>query len=84
MYIIYFVIYIIGNILNSQIVPIPKAVKKIYGTNIKTEHEMVFLANDIPSLGFKSYYVSVNDKTIIAQTESPKTIEEVMSSKFYI
>lgn len=47
-----------GQVLESQIIPIPKPVLLIPGRQSKAGHELVFKAEQVPALGFKSYYVS--------------------------
>ena len=47
-----------GQVLVSQVVPIPKAVLLIPGRSSKAGHELVFKAEQVPALGFKSFYIS--------------------------
>lgn len=47
--------------MNVQAVPIAEAIKKIPGRVSKAEYEIVFLAEALPPLGFKSYYVTKLD-----------------------
>lgn len=54
-----------GNQLITQVVEIPEATKKIPGRSSAATHELVFMAENLPGLGFKSFYVSK------VATESP-------------
>lgn len=47
--------------MKVQAVPIPEAIKKIPGRVSQAEYEIVFLAEALPPLGFKSYYVTKLD-----------------------
>lgn len=51
---------ILGKILVTQIVPIHPAVLEIPGRSALSQatHELIFQAEDVPPLGYKSYYVS--------------------------
>ena len=51
------VFFSLGNIVIVQIIPIAKPILKIPGRNSKATDELIFLAEDIPPMGFKSYYV---------------------------
>lgn len=44
--------------LPTQVVPIPQGVRNIPGRFSAAKYELVFLASDIPPLGFKTYHVS--------------------------
>lgn len=44
--------------MSVQIVPIPQDVQSLHYRISKAQDEIVFLANEIPPLGYKSYYVS--------------------------
>ncbi|KAL1516872.1 hypothetical protein ABEB36_000710 [Hypothenemus hampei] len=47
-----------NNSLETQIISIPDFVKNIPGRNSKAEQELVFIANDLPAFGWKSYIIS--------------------------
>lgn len=47
-----------GQVITSQVMPIPKPVLLIPGRQSKAGHELVFKAEQVPPLGFKSFYVS--------------------------
>ena len=49
-----------GQVLTSQVMPVPNPVLLIPGRNSKAGHELIFKAEEIPGLGFKSFYVSKN------------------------
>lgn len=49
---------ITGSNLTTQLIPIPPFVLNIPGRNSSATVELVFLASDVPPLGFKSYYVN--------------------------
>jgi len=42
-----------------DVIPIPEFVKNLPGRNSSATHELVFLANHLPPLGSKSYYIEV-------------------------
>lgn len=46
-----------GNKLTSQLVPLPTYVLNLPGRVSNATHELVFLAAQLPPVGFKSYYV---------------------------
>lgn len=46
-----------GNTLATQIIPIPDAVINIPGRESQAKNELIFLAADIPALGFISYFI---------------------------
>ena len=48
--------------LVTQIVPVPSAVKKIPGRKSSASYELIFLATDLPSLGYQCFYVSKRRK----------------------
>ncbi len=47
-----------GQEVKAQLVPIPQPVLMIPGRSSKATQELVFMASDLPSVGFKSYYIS--------------------------
>ncbi|XP_066147908.1 lysosomal alpha-mannosidase-like [Euwallacea fornicatus] len=47
-----------GNNLTTQILPIPEFVRNIPGRIGKAQNELLFIATDLPPLGWKSYIVS--------------------------
>ncbi|XP_066256477.1 lysosomal alpha-mannosidase-like [Euwallacea similis] len=47
-----------GGNLTTQILPIPDFVQNIPGRTSKAQRELIFIANDLPPLGWKSYLVS--------------------------
>ncbi|XP_060520105.1 lysosomal alpha-mannosidase-like [Cylas formicarius] len=53
----------------TQVLPIPKRVQNIPGRQSSATREQVFLARDVPALGFKSYYLELNN-------HSPSNSEE--------
>lgn len=46
-----------GHAVVSQLVPVPDAVLKVPGRNSSATYELVFLAQDIPPLGFLQFHV---------------------------
>ncbi|XP_045489245.1 lysosomal alpha-mannosidase-like, partial [Pieris rapae] len=70
-----------GNIINASLLPISTHVLKIPTRNTKAEHELVFIATDIPPLGFKSYFFKkiVKEKRSIIKKLSPHP-----QKKYYI
>ncbi|XP_030388139.1 lysosomal alpha-mannosidase-like [Scaptodrosophila lebanonensis] len=59
-----------GRILENQIVPIPEGVLKIKYRKSAAKYELVFLASDIPPVGYKVFYIQRN--SIGAQTTATK------------
>lgn len=57
----------------TQIVPIAKPILKIPGRNSKATDELIFLAENIPPMGFKSYYV---EKQSSLKYQDRKTTKE--------
>lgn len=52
-----------GKTVTTQIIPIPDSVQNIPGRMSVAKEEIVFIADNLPSLGYRSYYVSaVNGK----------------------
>lgn len=49
---------ILGIEVPSQIVPVPASVKNISFRSTNSSHELVFLASELPPMGYKSYYIS--------------------------
>ncbi|CRK93801.1 CLUMA_CG007329, isoform A [Clunio marinus] len=45
-------------VVPSQLVPLPNTVKSLDGRFSNTNNELVFQANEVPALGYKSYYIS--------------------------
>ena len=58
-----------GHIMTSQVVPIPKPVILIPGRQSKAVHELVFKAENLPALGFKSFYISKGQGSYLIQGE---------------
>ncbi|XP_052854491.1 lysosomal alpha-mannosidase isoform X1 [Drosophila gunungcola] len=52
-----------GAILDTQAVPIPKVVIDIKHRNSTAKYELVFLATNIPPLGYRTYYIEKLDST---------------------
>ncbi|XP_049803878.1 lysosomal alpha-mannosidase-like [Schistocerca nitens] len=52
-----------GNEQKVQLVPIPDPVQNLPERNSNATFEIVFLANNVPPLGFRSYYVAVVNST---------------------
>ena len=48
--------------------PIPNFVASIPGRNSSANHELIFLATNVPPLGSKSYYIEVS---VSSQTKNP-------------
>lgn len=49
----------IGGLVSSQMVPIADVVRNLPGRDSRATHELVFLAADLPALGFRSYHVRI-------------------------
>ncbi|XP_033223798.1 lysosomal alpha-mannosidase-like [Belonocnema kinseyi] len=61
----------LGTELVTQIVPISTAVKNIPGRKSSALHELLFLAIEIPALGYQSFYVSEKNQTSQLQSDEP-------------
>lgn len=60
----------------AQIVPIPSSVQKIPYRNSNAVNELVFLANELPPLGYKSYFVTKITNTLDDfMFKTPETIQ---------
>ncbi|XP_045526791.1 lysosomal alpha-mannosidase-like [Pieris brassicae] len=70
-----------GNVINASLLPISTHVLKIPTRSTKSEHELVFIATDIPPLGFKSYFFKkiIKEKRSIIKKLSPHP-----QKKYYI
>lgn len=64
----------LGKELVTQLVPIPASVAKIPGRQSSAVHDLIFLAQEIPALGYQSYYVS--EKTKEAEIQSDEPVDE--------
>ncbi|XP_033225120.1 lysosomal alpha-mannosidase-like [Belonocnema kinseyi] len=62
----------LGTELVTQIVPVPEAVKTIPGRNSSALYELVFLAQEIPAMGYQSFYVSEKNSEIEFQSDEQK------------
>ncbi|CAK1553218.1 unnamed protein product [Leptosia nina] len=70
-----------GNKIKASLLPVSIHVLNIVTRETKTDHEVVFLANDIPGMGFKSYYferVEKHKRSII------KKLNPHPQKKYYI
>lgn len=63
-----------GNELTVQLLPIAEPILKIPGRISNSTVELIFLAEDLPPLGFKSYVVSKKEGNDITLAESGITI----------
>lgn len=63
-----------------QFVSIPESVKALNFRKSSAEYELVFLAIEIPPLGYKSYYISKNSNKTpeVMQMDEPTNKEEVV------
>lgn len=53
--------YFLGSVIPTQLIPIPPFVLNIPGRNSSATVELVFLAEDLPPLGYKAYHVTKRD-----------------------
>lgn len=44
-------------VLDIQYVPVPEQVQNLTFRESKAKYELIFLANDLPPFGYKSYYI---------------------------
>lgn len=58
---------IAGNVLQTQLIPIAPFVLNIPGRNSSATVELVFLAEDLPPLGYKSYHISKEAKDEVTE-----------------
>ncbi|XP_076264017.1 lysosomal alpha-mannosidase-like [Rhynchophorus ferrugineus] len=49
-----------GETVKSELFPIPTGAKRIIGRNSNATLELVFIAKDVPPLGYKSFYIQNN------------------------
>ena len=56
-----------GQVLATQVLPVPEPVLLIPGRTSKAGHELIFKAEEIPPLGFKSFYVRKNSQLASSQ-----------------
>lgn len=63
-----------GNEQAIQLVPVPDSVSVIPGRNSNATYEIVFKAEDIPALGYQSYYVTSQSKKQIILAENSNSI----------
>lgn len=63
-----------GKRLDTQVVPVPSAVSYIKQRNSNATYELVFLASNLPAVGYKTYYIqkSESDPVIMKPVSSPK------------
>lgn len=60
----------------SQLIPIPDSLMTIPSRKSQATHELVFLANEIPPLGYKSYFVErVKSQLDDFQSDQPAVID---------
>lgn len=50
-----------GKLLPSQLIPIPSFVVSIPGRNTTANHELIFMATNVPPLGSNSYYIEASE-----------------------
>ncbi|XP_030561633.1 lysosomal alpha-mannosidase isoform X2 [Drosophila novamexicana] len=72
-----------GKSLTTQVVPVPKPVAAIKHRNSIAEYELVFLASNLPAMGYKTYYIQRDDSspvnikpTALPKRESSYTVIE--------
>lgn len=70
----YSVTDLLGKNLIVQLLPIPEPILKIPGRKSNSTVELVFLAENLPPLGFKSYVVSKKEGNDVSVEESGVTI----------
>lgn len=51
--------HVVGKKIAVQIMPIPETVLNIPGRESNATAELIFLASELPPLGFKSYYIQL-------------------------
>lgn len=70
----------------AQFVPVPDSVKSLQFRKSTADYELVFLAIEIPPLGYKSYYISKNSNKNpeVMQMDQPAINEEVVIGNKYL
>lgn len=53
-----------GNLIQSQIVPIPVSVREIHNRFSVALKELVFLAKAVPANGYRSYFIEVDPNDV--------------------
>jgi lysosomal alpha-mannosidase len=67
-----------NKIIASQIVSIPSTLADLHYRTSQTSNELVFKANEVPAVGYKSFYISRLSNSQKTQTKT-KILEEVVS-----
>jgi len=68
--------------LETQAVPIPQVLIDIKHRNSTAKYELVFLATNIPPLGYRTYYIERQEST--ESSKKPKALPKRTSSVFQI
>lgn len=63
--------------MTTQLVPIPASVRNIAGRVSKATSELVFRADSIGALGYRSFFVS--EKPSVAEINEQETVVEISS-----
>ncbi|XP_016945444.3 lysosomal alpha-mannosidase isoform X2 [Drosophila suzukii] len=71
-----------GVTLETQAVPIPQVLIDIKHRNSTAKYELVFLATNIPPLGYRTYYIERQEST--ETSKKPKALPKRTSSVFQI
>nr|XP_016945443.1 lysosomal alpha-mannosidase isoform X1 [Drosophila suzukii] len=71
-----------GVTLETQAVPIPQVLIDIKHRNSTAKYELVFLATNIPPLGYRTYYIERQEST--ESSKKPKALPKRTSSVFQI
>ncbi|XP_062127967.1 lysosomal alpha-mannosidase isoform X3 [Drosophila sulfurigaster albostrigata] len=66
-----------GKSLPTQVVPIPAPVLSIKQRNSSATYELVFLASNLPAVGFKTYFIEKSDDTA---HKKPKSLPKKSTS----
>ncbi|KAK7070039.1 carbohydrate binding [Halocaridina rubra] len=73
-----------GNSVVSQLVPIPENLAKLPGRNSTAEFDLVFLAHEIPPLGFIEYHVQKTNNYRIRKRQMSHVKTPVMDEDFVL
>ena len=60
----------------SQIVPVSSSIAKLNYRVSNASYELVFMANELPPLGYKSFYISRNNSEAMSNNEPIKNADE--------
>lgn len=75
-------VFLLGEVITSELVPIAEFVKSLPGRKSSATHELVFLTSQLPPLGSKSYYVEPVLEGETSEIEEDTTTEMILTKGF--